>query len=110
MTIDITKIRPGDRVTLVPLEVKSVAPVAGVMAVFMASGGELYVSTKDIATHHPAPREFQVGDRVQAFGSADLGTVRGVDGPDVWVKWDRVGVDWGPIFRAAALTLVEGGE
>jgi hypothetical protein len=62
MTIDISKIKPGDKVTLVPLEVANV--YGRVFTVFTKRGGATF-APDEIAAHHPAPREIGVGDRVK---------------------------------------------
>jgi len=104
--VDISKIRPGDRVTL---EVWSTDDRAGLIFVSDNDGSACFRIT-DIATHHPAPREFQVGDRVRhaVEETALLGTVRGVDGARLWVRWDNSPINWNA--DADDLTLVEGGE
>ena len=106
--VDISKIRPGDRVTLVPLEVASTGQKGLSLSVRDADGLPARFLRVQIAAHHPAPREFQVGDRVRFVMGTGIGTVRGVDGSDVWVKPDDYMKD--VVTPASYLTLVEGGE
>ena len=106
MTIDISKIRPGDKVTLVPLEVWATDDALDLIYVTDHEGGACFHADQ-IAAHHPAPREFQVGDRVR-LGVGKYGTIRAVDGDDAWVLWDENGRNQGILIEA--LTLVEGGE
>ena len=60
MTIDISKIKPGDKVSLVPLEV--VDKTKFVVDIIF-KGERHWIAADQIAAHHPAPRKFQVGDR-----------------------------------------------
>jgi hypothetical protein len=102
MTIDISKIKPGDKVTLVPLEVDKIFPHCIQLA--LPSGGCFYVKGDDLAAHHPAPREIGVGDRVkQANGT--VGTVIAHDTKEAWVKWDSFKGNW--TMSLDRLTLVE---
>lgn len=106
MTIDISKIRPGDSVTLVPLEVGSVAH----RSIIVAAGKDewMNVTADQIAAHHPAPREFQVGDRV----------TRGVCGDDWLIEHIAYGRAWisrndgqeGWLWHLDDLTLAEAGQ
>lgn len=104
--IDISKIRPGDKVTLVPLEVA--LPGSCAITVTLPRGASFNVTADQIAAHHPAPREFQMGDRVRLKMGGIAGTVRGVDQGEVWVRWDDS--LYSPIRLAAHLTLVEAGQ
>ena len=105
MTVDIAKIRPGDKVTLVPLEVKEVTSVVHLWLSPTSSG---YFSADQIAAHHPAPREIGVGDRVRLKDAFATGTVSDVDGSDVEIWLDMYG---GPVIcQARDLTLVEGDQ
>jgi hypothetical protein len=111
MTVDVSKILPGDKVALVPLEVRWVTPAGLKIAVLDAEGMHSYFGPDQIAAHHPAPREIGVGDRVFVtnLGRHRAGTVRGLDMPDVWVRWDADYV-YRPIWLASQLTLVEGDQ
>jgi len=84
--IDISKIKPGDKVTLVPLEVHSVD--AGWVALFTDLEGIVQFDWNQIAAHHPAPREIGVGDRVKEKGRLIAGTVEHVARGAAWVLWD----------------------
>ena len=107
--VDISKIKPGDKVTLVPL---SVVPVISNdkdhVWVLTCEGVRLPFHATDIAAHHPAPREFQVGDRVVLSPWPSQGTVIGVDQDEVWVRWDENA--YSPVNLASDLTLVEAGQ
>lgn len=105
MSVDISKIKPGDKVSLVPLEVKDVIRDLGQIQLTDIDGESIYFAFDQIAAHHPAPRKFQVGDRVGMSG--DVGTVLGVDDTDAWVRWDT---GYRSICLAARLTLVEAGQ
>jgi hypothetical protein len=108
MTVDVSKILPGDKVALVPLEVRWVTPAGLKIAVLDAEGMHSYFGPDQIAAHHPAPREIGVGDRVYIKGQPTWsGLVRGLDGEDAWIKWDHsrpMKSEW-PLTD---LTLVEG--
>lgn len=104
MSVDIGKIRPGDLVTLAPVKVRPTG-VEGQLSIEDSDGHPAFFNYDQIVAHHPAPRKFQVGDRVGMSG--DVGTVLGVDDADVWVKWDT---GYRSIRPAARLTLVEAGQ
>ena len=102
--IDISKIKPGDKVTLVPLEVRWVNPAGDKIAVEDAEGMHSYFTADQIAAHHPAPREIGVGDRV--IGPVGLlGTVEHVARGRAWVAWDD---RFETVREISDLTLVEG--
>ena len=104
MTIDISKILPGDRVTLVPLEVDRFSPL-GIMV--SLPGGVLYsIAPNQIAAHHPAPREFQVGDDVRDVAQL-RGTILALAEGYALVRWPQGNVT---AKRTNSLTLVEAGE
>ena len=106
MTIDITKIRPGDKVTLVPLEVENVDDVAGYIRVHPAGSMSIYVKKNQIAAHHPAPRQIKMGDRV--WWADRHGEVIGIDGSEIGVRWaNSVIRTW---VHRTNLTLVEAGQ
>ena len=86
MSIDISQIKPGDTVTLVPLEVHSVD--AGWVALFTDLEGIVQFDWHQIAAHHPAPREIGVGDRVTRTEHWQKGTVEHVARKFAWVLWD----------------------
>lgn len=67
MTIDISKIRVGDTVTIPSLKVSSeLRPTFDgfVITVSLPCGDEIDLTSEDIASHTPQPRELKVGDRV----------------------------------------------
>jgi hypothetical protein len=99
MTIDISKIKPGDKVTLVPLEVFGTD--RDVVCVMLNSYDHL-VGADQIAAHHPAPSGIGVGDRV-VFG-AERGIVEHVSRNLAWVIWDNGGDG---IWPLSVLTLEE---
>ena len=105
MTIDSSKLQPGDTVSLVPLEVLEVLVDDDMVNV--AFGPDGLVEMFMIAAHHPAPREFQVGDRVTSNGKADVGTIEHVARGKARVIWDDT---WDVIMPLEILTLVEDGE
>ena len=111
MTIDISKIKPGDKVTLVPLEVVDTETAFGVPGILIrgspdSSNFSAWIGEEDITAHHPAPREFQVGDRVRMAGR--LATVHGVDGVEAWLRFD--GDNGNLTRRISQLTLLEAGQ
>jgi hypothetical protein len=90
--IDISKIKPGDKVTLVPLEVADVhwyndnrGPGIRLRD---SEGYSNFITADQIAAHHPAPREIGVGDRVKEKGRLIAGTVEHVARGAAWVLWD----------------------
>lgn len=107
MSVDISKIKPGDKVTLVPLEVASIdTSYANPVARIRMPSGNIYVAHSDqIAAHHPAPRELKVGDRVRWDGSC--GTIEHVARGKARVLFDNGSDD---LFYITSLTLVEDGE
>jgi hypothetical protein len=109
MTIDISKIKRGDRVTLVPLEVEMVGVSAGNVRVHLDGPYFHYFNLDQIAAHHPAPREIGVGDRVHINGQHMwTGLVRSLDGDEAWVRWEKGIAPRSPIWPIHLLTLVEG--
>ena len=55
------------------------------------------------------PPQPKAGNRVDLHGATpgdNLGTVVGVDGQDVWVKWDESSVPEGMIYNASQLYVV----
>lgn len=88
MSVDLSKIKPGDEVT-----VRGVVTVVnkGITVQFpnSALGAELWVPDLDIVSH--TPKTLSVGDRVKGrdFGSRMTGQVLALDGPDAWVAWSE---------------------
>ena len=88
MSVDISNIRPGDKVSLVPLEVHSVD--AGWVALFTDAEGIVQFDWHQIAAHHPAPREFQVGDKVRAgSNSHDQWVIEHIAYGRAWISRDE---------------------
>jgi len=81
MTVDISKIRPGDTVT-VRGEVVSVWRSGPNVKV---GGAEVCLAASDIISHTPAPREWKVGDRVMTKQSLLVFTIKGIDGEWAWL-------------------------
>ena len=107
MSVDISKIQPGDKVTLVPLEVLDV----GSITLKLKTGvGPIYFFPDLIAAHHPAPREIKVGDRVRVDRSVRVATVRAVDNDQAWVRWNDGDGEGNYTYWVFDLTLVEDGE
>jgi len=106
--IDISKIKPGDKVTLVPLVFRGLDE--NLVLVFDACGWPCKFDPDQIAAHHPAPREIKVGRRVRDKRHPTwTGLVRGLDRDDAWVRWD---FNW-PLkteWPLSDLTLVEGDQ
>lgn len=86
MTVDVSKIKVGDKVTLVPLEVVEVC--AGRVRLNHKNGWLHWVSFDHIAAHH---REFQVGDRVKHATIGAHGTIEHIARDKAWVMWDNAG-------------------
>lgn len=106
MTVDISKIKPGDKVTLVPLEVVDVGQDSNYVAARLGNLAVWHFNSYQIAAHHPAPRQIKMGDRVRW---ADRhGEVIGIDGSEIGVRWAN------PVIRTwvhrTNLTLVEAGQ
>ena len=105
MTIDISKIKPGDKVTLVPLEVWATDDSGRFLYIKDDGVGACFYPDK-IAAHHPAPREIGVGDRVVIIGTDYAGIVKAADGPQAWIRFEASG---NRVTRELIdLTLVEG--
>lgn len=105
--IDISKIKRGDKVTLVPLEVERVLNPEGTVRVKLDKNFSHYFTPDQIAAHHPAPREIGVGDRVKVTPpnpSLLAGTVEHVARRRARVLWDD-GDD--AIYAFSDLTIVE---
>jgi hypothetical protein len=110
MNIDISKIKPGDKVTLVPLEVAAI--VNGFVCIRKVGGEETYFKDVQIAAHHPAPREFRVRDKVRGYSlTMDVvrsGEIIGLDDDFAWVRWEHLNDR--TVHHISQLTLVEGGK
>ena len=93
MTVDTTKIRPGDTVSLVTLRVKEISKGGVYVHVWLDDTSSFPMRPDQIAAHHP--RELQVGDRVRLInGGYSLATVKGLDDSgEAWVLWDS-GAGW----------------
>jgi hypothetical protein len=116
--IDISKIKPGDMVTLVPLEVLRVAKDGfGIWVAKIGYRGSdngidwvtIDVNDDQIAAHHPAPREIGVGDRVKvapANPALIAGTVEHIARGKARVIWDN-GDD--TLYSVSDLTRFEAG-
>lgn len=81
MTIDITKIKPGDRLA-VWVEVCTDQNPYGPLYVKSPGGVAFSVRPESIALHEPGP--LAVGDRVQSTSTKHRGTVVGVCGNTAW--------------------------
>jgi hypothetical protein len=106
MTIDISKIKPGDKVTLVPLEVTRITGFGNV-AIKDGDREDAYFRTDQIAAHHPAPREIVVGDRVRQKWAHVTGEVLMVDAGYAFIAWPNG--ERGS-REVSDLTLVEGDQ
>jgi hypothetical protein len=88
MTIDIGNIKPGDRVTVVDLEVIEVLPST---VKVKSGGGPAYYSHEDIIRHYPKPRALEIGHLVlrmaDSYGAAVTGpwVVIGIYKHRVWL-------------------------
>jgi len=109
--IDISKIRPGDKVTLAPLLVFRVDTKSGQVAVWDSDDTGAYFNANMIAAHHPAPREIGVGDRVRWSGRAGDWSVEHIAYGQAWISRDDK-TSWpnGWLVRLENLTLVEGDQ
>ena len=106
MPIDISKIKPGDKVTLVPLEVVETPIGSSSIGLRLSRSGVIYVVPDQLAAHHPAPREIGVGDRVWDQGRVYAGTVEHVSRGMAWVAYANADC----IRFVSDLTLVEGDQ
>lgn len=98
MTVDISKIRPGDEVH-VRLKVRFVE--TSYVGVEMLNGLDLpSVRAADIVAHIPAPRPLKVGDLVTWYAKLSnlpdatpymhVGTIRAIDNGVAWAGSDTV--------------------
>jgi len=106
MTVDISKIKIGDIVTVTMTVIK---PPAQYQDFLMAPGPEpsatspyYYIPATSILTHTPKPQPIEVGDRVSNLNGSH-GTVVWIDDEDVWVRY---GVVRHGIYRLTDLELV----
>lgn len=90
MTIDPTKLRKGDKITVELTVAKDSLDRDG--DVIAESGSvttvHIWVHPSKIISH--TPRGFEVGDRVMFFANNDLnGTILFIYDDRAWVKWDN---------------------
>ena len=90
-TVDISKIKVGDSVTLGPLEVVSVGQKGLSLMVHDSDGTLAHFLRVQIAAHHPAPRALELGQQVlkmeDTYGAAVTGPwlVIGIHKERVWL-------------------------
>jgi hypothetical protein len=105
MNVDISKIKLGDMVTLVPLEVAEDPTGSGYIRLVTAgSNSFVWFEQDQIAAHHPAPRKIGVGDRVRSSPTSVKGTVEHITRGKAWVVWDAC---YETVWNIADLILVE---
>lgn len=85
MTIDLTKIKVGDKVRLGGEFEVGRAEIDAVRIV-AASGGTLWVYADMIAEHIPAPKQFAIGQKVKFTRNGNDFEVRGQDGDTLLVR------------------------
>jgi hypothetical protein len=104
--INISKIKPGDTVTIGPFTVKEIVK----NEVWLKIDGEepywIWARADQIVAHRPS-REFQVGDRVRRKGTFSEGTIEAISRGKAWVL---LGNGAEVIWTLSELILVEGGE
>jgi len=90
MTVDISKIRMGDMVTLGPFPVEEVNINEDNFSVmFPYQSGDFWFDASYVVEHSPGPRKIVPWDRVMFMGSDELlGTVIFVYGDFAWVRWE----------------------
>jgi hypothetical protein len=108
MTVDISKIKRGDMVTLYPLEVRF--PGDNIITVILPGDAPVSynMNVKYIAAHHP--HEIGVGDRVKvapANPALIAGTVEHIARGKARVIWDN-GDD--TLYSVSDLTVMEGDQ
>jgi translation initiation factor IF-1 len=86
MTIDISKIKPGDYVT-VRAKVTAIQeePVEFCIAPKVIRGSTMWVSPSAIVGHEPAPEQLKVGDVVEVYPGKSQGTIVGLHDGNAWV-------------------------
>ena len=95
MTIDISKIKPGDTVTLGGrFKVKGCGGIS--VCISVPDACDLLVPTAMIASHEPAKREFKVGDKVRFKLGVHTYNVRAIDGEWLMLQVIR---SYGPGYR-----------
>ena len=88
--IDISKIRPGDEVT-VRAKATHTAQKPDMVHVAFENGGYLWVIAEMIDMHIPAPREIKVGDLVRHEDFMRPLIVRAVDDGKAWLRDGNAG-------------------
>lgn len=87
--IDISKVKPGDKVTMKEGTVIAVRDLGAVYPISIDFGGDASsFSPNSIATHTPAPKPLVPGNRVKwGAGPAEMiGEIKAIDGDDAWIK------------------------
>ena len=89
MTIDASKIRPGDEVTI---RARAQAGYGDCITVALVLGGGitcgLTVPFSTVATHTAAPRALEVGDCVEARNGG-RGSIKHIIDGRAWVDWSN---------------------
>ena len=81
MTIDISKIKPGDIVT-VRAEVIEIWP--GALHIKAPTGAKIWIARQNITTHEPAPEPLKIGDVVWT-DTDQHGTIVGLHDENAWI-------------------------
>lgn len=104
MTIDISKIRVGDDVTVraIVTEVGSRGTAIRVQPPSFTSSGDQWISIDDVTSHTPQPLSF--GDTVRGPFISATGVIRAIQGGFAWVD---CGTDDDPLMQTVELGKLE---
>lgn len=83
MTVDISKIRPGDTLH-VAVQAVCETPYGTMQVDFRRT--KAFVNSSDIIAHIPKPREWKVGDQVAVPGIDGTFTIRAIDDGEAWLS------------------------
>ena len=82
--IDISKIKPGDVVTVRAEEIE-IWP--GALYIKAPTGAKVWMARQDIATHEPAPEPLKIGDVVTVEGGTTSYTITGLHNDAAWLSF-----------------------
>jgi hypothetical protein len=101
MTVDVSKIREGDEVTIRAIVLakprNAFPPTEWQLCWPGQPSATFWGYEENFVGHKPTPKPLKVGDRVQAAahvktwqGKPHRGAIRAIEGGDAWVRWDHL--------------------